>query len=211
MSVVTCYTISAGVWSAEIIDIHYNTVIEIFVEQTCHNVSIVTCYTTRIGMWSTGIIDIDHKTVAKAFVEYILNIISCAPHTLLMTAEVNGSQLNRFSFLTYLALIAQYNLQTQMILLHSNIFTISWKLNMGYKTKVITLTPERSTITSNEEKEMIKSAEIRDSSKTYSSRLKKLFFRENLCFWVIMRFLKCLKVKLKNPKFHSKAILLVRK
>ena len=51
-------------------------------------------------------------------------------------------------------------------------FTMSWNLNMGYKT----LTPNRSTITSKEEKEMIKSTEIHDSSNTYSSRLKFLFF-----------------------------------
>ena len=54
-------------------------------------------------------------------------------------------------------------------------FTISWNLNMGYKTKVITLTPhdQRSTITSNEENEMIKSTEIRNSNNTCSSRLRK--------------------------------------
>ena len=55
-------------------------------------------------------------------------------------------------------------------------FTISWNLNMGYKTKVITLTPKRSTINSNEEKEMMKSTEIRDSSITCSSMLKMLYF-----------------------------------
>ena len=63
-------------------------------------------------------------------------------------------------------------------------FAISWNLSMGYKTKVRTLTPKRSTVTSNEEKDMIKSTEIRDSSHTCSSRLKFLFFFENLCFWV---------------------------
>ena len=31
-------------------------------------------------------------------------------------------------------------------------FTISWNLNRGYKTKVITLPPKKSTITSNKEK-----------------------------------------------------------
>ena len=55
-------------------------------------------------------------------------------------------------------------------------FTISWNLDIGYNTKVITLTPTRSTITSNEEKEMIKSTEIRNSKKTCSSRPNNLFF-----------------------------------
>ena len=55
-------------------------------------------------------------------------------------------------------------------------FTISWNQNIGYKTKVITLTPKRSTVTSNEEREMIKSTEIRNSNNTYSSRLNILFF-----------------------------------
>ena len=45
---------------------------------------------------------------------------------------------------------------------------------MGYKTKVINLTPKRSTITSSDEKEMIKSTEIRNSYNTCSSRL--MFF-----------------------------------
>ena len=54
-------------------------------------------------------------------------------------------------------------------------FTISWNLNMGYKTKVIALTHKRSTITSNEEKEMIKLKEIRNSNNTCSSRLKIIF------------------------------------
>ena len=63
-------------------------------------------------------------------------------------------------------------------------FTIFWNLNIGYKTNVITLTPKRRTITSNEEKDMIKSSEIRNSSNTCSSRLKVLFFSENLYFWV---------------------------
>ena len=53
---------------------------------------------------------------------------------------------------------------------------------MGYKTKVITLTPQRSTIISNEEKEMMKSTEIRDSSNTFYAKI--FIFCENLCFWV---------------------------
>ena len=40
-------------------------------------------------------------------------------------------------------------------------FTIAWNLNRGYKTKVVTFTPKRSTITSNEEKTMFTSIEIR--------------------------------------------------
>ena len=54
----------------------------------------------------------------------------------------------------------------------------------GYKTKVKTLPPKRSTITSNEEKNMIMSMEMLNSFNTCSSRLKFLFFCENVCFWV---------------------------
>ena len=57
-------------------------------------------------------------------------------------------------------------------------FTISWNLNMGYKTKVITLTPKRSTVTSSDEKDMIKPTEIRNSYNTCSSRQKILFLRK---------------------------------
>ena len=71
-------------------------------------------------------------------------------------------------------------------------FTISWNLNMWYKTKFITLTPKRSTLTSNEEKEMIKSMENRDSSDTCSSRLRKNIFCENGCFWVKNTFLQAI-------------------
>ena len=89
-------------------------------------------------------------------------------------------------------------------------FTISWNLNMGYKTKVITLTPKRSTIASSDEKEMIISTEIRNSNNTCFFRLKK-YFCENLCFWVEDAFLQSLKIKfVKKPKFYSKAIHLVR-
>ena len=66
--------------------------------------------------------------------------------------------------------------------------TISWNLNTGYKIKLIALTPKRSTIPSNKEKEMIKSTEIRNSNNTCSSMLKILFFCKNLCFLVKMRF-----------------------
>ena len=55
-------------------------------------------------------------------------------------------------------------------------FTIPWDLSRGYKTKVITLPPKISTITSNEEKNMNMSMEMLNSFKTCSSRLKFLFF-----------------------------------
>ena len=51
-------------------------------------------------------------------------------------------------------------------------FTISWELNRGYKTKVITLPSKRSTITSNEDKNMIMSMEMLNYFNTCSSRLK---------------------------------------
>ena len=41
-------------------------------------------------------------------------------------------------------------------------FTISWHLTRGYKTKVITLSSKRSTITSNEEKNMIMSRKAKE-------------------------------------------------
>ena len=63
-------------------------------------------------------------------------------------------------------------------------FTIFWDLSRGYKTKVITLPPKISTITSNEEKNMNLSMEMLNSFNTCSSRLKFLFFCDNLCFWV---------------------------
>ena len=51
-------------------------------------------------------------------------------------------------------------------------FTISWNLNRGYKTKVITLPRKRSTITLNEEKNMFMPIDIRNSIDTCSCRLK---------------------------------------
>ena len=54
--------------------------------------------------------------------------------------------------------------------------TIPWDLSRGYKTKVITLPPKISTITSNEEKNMNMSMEMLNSFNTCSSRLKFLFF-----------------------------------
>ena len=50
-------------------------------------------------------------------------------------------------------------------------FTMSWNLSRGYK-KVGILTPKRSTITSNKEKEMIKSMEMHKSINTCSAMLK---------------------------------------
>ena len=84
--------------------------------------------------------------------------------------------------------------------------TIPWDLSRGYKTKVITLPPKISTITSNEEKNMTMSMEMLNSFNTCSSRLKVLFFVKNYVFGWKMRFLQSLKVIfVKNPKFHWKA------
>ena len=55
-------------------------------------------------------------------------------------------------------------------------FTISWDLSRAYKTKVITLPPKISTITSNEEKNMIMSMKMLNSFNTCSSRLKFFIF-----------------------------------
>ena len=51
-------------------------------------------------------------------------------------------------------------------------FTISCNLIRGYKIKVITLPSKRSTITSDEEKNMIMSMELRNSINACSSSLK---------------------------------------
>ena len=53
---------------------------------------------------------------------------------------------------------------------------MSWNLSRGYKTKVRSLTPEISTITSNEEKEITKSMEMHESINTCSSMLNFLVF-----------------------------------
>ena len=68
-----------------------------------------------------------------------------------------------------------YN-NSQMILLHANLFTILLNLNREYKIKIRSFTLKRSTVTSNEEKEMIKSMEMRNSINTCSSMLKFLSF-----------------------------------
>ena len=91
-------------------------------------------------------------------------------------------------------------------------FTVSWDLSRGLKTKVITLPPKISTISSSEEKNMNMSMEMLNSFNTCSSRLKCLFFVKVYDFGWKMRFLQSLKVIFaKNPKFHWKAALWVRK
>ena len=91
-------------------------------------------------------------------------------------------------------------------------FTITWVLRKGGGTKVITLPPKKRTITSNEEKKMNMAMEMLNSSNTCSSRLKFLFFVKIYDFGWKMRFLQSLKVTfVKNPKFHWKAALWVRK
>ena len=73
-----------------------------------------------------------------------------------------------------------------------------WNMNRGYETKVITLPPKISTITSNEEKEMIMSKETCYSIKTCSSSLnffvkinvlgKKCPFSQNLKIYFRKKF-----------------------
>ena len=78
--------------------------------------------------------------------------------------------------------------------LHSNdsvafrSFTMSWNLSRGYKTKVRSLTPKISTITSNEEKEMIKPMEMHKSINTCFSMLKFLDFVKILVFGLKIEF-----------------------
>ena len=80
---------------------------------------------------------------------------------------------------------------------------------MGYKTKVIHLTPKRSTITSNEEKEMIKSTEIRNSNNTCSSRLNFFIFLQKIMFLGENTFFTFSESKIRKKKF--KIFLSVRK
>ena len=90
-------------------------------------------------------------------------------------------------------------------------FTIPRDLSRGYKTKIITLPPKINTITSNEEKNMNMSMEMLNSFNTCSN-LRILFFVKIYDFGWKMRFLLSLKVIfVKNPKFHWKASLWVRK
>ena len=112
---------------------------------------------------------------------YILNNISYAPHILLLTVEVNGSHLLDFHFNLFgIACTIPSSNANDSVAFQS--FTISWNLNMGFKTKVITLTHKRRTITSNEEEEMIKLTEIHNSNNISFSRLKKYIFCKKLCF-----------------------------
>ena len=92
-----------------------------------------------------------------------------------MTAEVNESQFPKFHFNlfgighTITPSNANYYVVFQFI-------TIPWDLSRGYKTKVITLPPKISTITSNKEKNMNMSMEMLSSFNTCSSKLNFLFF-----------------------------------
>ena len=86
-------------------------------------------------------------------------------------------------------------------------FTIPWDLSRGYKTKVITLPPKISTITSNEEKNMKMSMEMLNSFNTSSSRLKFLFFVKIYDFGWKMRFLQSLKVIFVKIQTFAKRLL----
>ena len=68
------------------------------------------------------------------------------------------------------------------------IFNNFLKPERVYKTKVITLFPKRSTVTSNEEKKKIMSKETCYSIKTFSSTPIFLLFVKILCLWVKMHF-----------------------
>ena len=83
-----------------------------------------------------------------------LNNISYAPHILLMNEQrLMGHNLLYFHFNLFgIDRTIPSSNTNDSVAFQS--FTI---LNMGYKTKVIILTPRRSTMNSNEEKEMIKS------------------------------------------------------
>ena len=105
----------------------------------------------------------------------ILNAISYAPHILLMTAEVNESQFPKFSFQFIWHWSHNNTFKRKLFCRIPVFFTILWDLSRGYKTKVITLPPKISTITSNEEKNMTLSLEMLNSFNTCSSRLKCLF------------------------------------
>ena len=140
----------------------------------------------------------------------ILNAINYAPHILLMTAEVNESQFPKFSFQFIWHWSHNNTFKRKLFCRIPVFFTILWDLSRGYKTKVITLPPNISTITSNEEKNMNLSMEILNSFNTYSSRLN--FLWKFIFFGWKMRCLQSLKVIfVKNSKFHWKAVLWVSK
>ena len=96
-----------------------------------------------------------------------------------MSAEVNESQFPKFSF-QFILHWSHNNTLKGKLFYRIPVFTIPWDLSRGYKTKVITLPPKISTITSNEEKNMNMSMEMLNSFNTCFSRLKFLFFCENL-------------------------------
>ena len=127
-----------------------------------------------------------------------------------MTAEVNESQFPKFSS-QFIRHWSHNNTFKRKLLCRIPVFTIPWDLSRGYKTKVITLPPKISTITSDEEKNMNMSMEMLNSFNTCSSRVKLLFF-VTMFLGEKCVFLQSLKVIfVKNPKLHWKAALWVRK
>ena len=88
-----------------------------------------------------------------------------------MTAEVNESQFPKLFGIghTITPSYANYSVVFQC-------FTIPLDLSRGYKTKVLTLPPKISTITSNEEKNMNMSMEMLNSFNTCSTMLNFYFF-----------------------------------
>ena len=73
----------------------------------------------------------------------IFNNISFATHNLLMTAEANGKQFTRFdSNLFGIDHTITHSNANYSVAFQS--FTISWNLNRGYKTKVITSLPKKA-------------------------------------------------------------------
>ena len=100
----------------------------------------------------------------------ILNAIGYAPHILLMTSEVNESQFPKFLF-QFIWHWSHNNTFKRKLFCRIPFFTIPWDLSRGYKTKVITLPPKISTITSNEEKNVDMSMEMLNSFNTCSSWL----------------------------------------
>ena len=129
-----------------------------------------------------------------------------------MIAEVNESQFPKFSF-QFIWHWSHNNTFKRKLFCHIPVFfTIPCDLTRGYTTKVITLPPKISTITSNEEKNMNMSMEMLNSFNTRSSRLKVLIFVKIYDLGWKIRFLQSLNVIfVKNPKFHWKAALWVRK
>ena len=92
-----------------------------------------------------------------------------------MTAEVNESQFPKFSF-QFIWHWSHNNTFKRKLFCRISVFYNSLGPELGEKTKVITLPPKISTITSNEEKNMNMSMEMLNSFNICSSRLKFLFF-----------------------------------